>query len=146
MDKRYLAGLFDGDGGIRIAKTRSHPNLKGNRELYLKVSIAIGSTNKQITEILKQNLGGFIIIKKTPKNKPFYQWEMTGLKKIKNFLENIAPYSIIKKKEIELTLKLINSRISVLGKRIYYSPREMELANQIRQFHKHNIGTDIWST
>jgi len=108
MNKRekfiYLAGFLDGEGSItgwcaKEQKKRGVYNLK----------IYTTSTNKEVTEWIKSNFGGLIYVNRSPSRKP--HWKTSYIwcierPKTKEFLEQILPYLIIKKKQAEVALKL----------------------------------------
>lgn len=96
----YLAGLFDDEGSIRIAKrtTRKKPHH------YPQVKITI--TNREIIEFIRDFFacGSIRIENRNPKWKTAYQWQVTDSKAIE-VIKQLYPYLKLKKKKAEIVLK-----------------------------------------
>ena len=93
----YLAGLFDGDGCVFINNHRSLPH--GSKH---ELTVSIGNNNKDVMDwIICQLRYGHV-----SKCRTAYNWKCTKKKAI-DFLTAIYPFSIIKRKEIELALRFI---------------------------------------
>jgi hypothetical protein len=98
----YYAGFFDGEGCVSIrydSRCDSH---------ILKVSIA--NTDRRILDELADIFGGAICgpYQKKEHHVPWYSWELQGRNAVP-FLEAIRPYSRIKREQIELAFKIIET-------------------------------------
>ena len=101
IEKAYAAGLIDGEGCIRIAR-----NLKGKKEwndqYYLEVNVHI--TDYEVLKWLRKKWRGSILKRKKETHwKDNWNWKITA-EGAKEFLRDIQPFSIIKKREIGLAL------------------------------------------
>lgn len=95
----YCAGLFDGEGCVRLNYFKKYNNAFG-------LSIAISMTNKDVIQKLYENFGGtFRLHTRWKENyKDLWDWTLSG-RNAKIFLANILPYSIVKKEEILVALE-----------------------------------------
>lgn len=110
----YLAGLFDGEGTFTISKGRR----KGYPD-YSFEEIYITNSNKEIMDWLVENFGGSVRITRhgdKEKNwKDVYKWFLPA-KRRKEFIKNITPLLIIKRKQALLLLEYISLVESQNGK------------------------------
>jgi len=105
-EKSYIAGLVDGEGCIYIDKYKDKRNKSGNYNYCLRVSIA--NTFFGLMEWLGNKLSkeyhNHVLNQKGKEyingRKPCYVWKICGTNAI-NFLKEIYPYLIIKKKQCE---------------------------------------------
>lgn len=86
----YLAGFFDGEGCISLAKS-------GRRYALI---VQVTQCNRWILELFRMHFGGGIHQCERNGN-PFYIWSITASKAMA-FLETIEPYLILKKAEANL--------------------------------------------
>ena len=93
MDSSYIAGFFDGEGCICLAK----PN-KTSRSYHLSVSIT--QNNREILVEIQKLFGGGVY----PHKVNCYSWQATKKEEAYNFLSSILPYLYLKKKEAEIGL------------------------------------------
>lgn len=105
MDDRYVAGLFDGEGYVRISRWEK-PNSKHIRyQLYL----GIGMTYLPVIKMLAKEYGGTVNQNRhdlrNPKARIQFTWILAS-QKAASFLRRIEPYSIVKKDEIHIALRL----------------------------------------
>lgn len=101
----YIAGFLDGEGSIIICRSRLR---KGKFYEGVQLRVSITNTNVEVLLLLKQEFGGTILKRKTPKpfqRKDTYDWVVTHQKAAK-FLRKIVPYLIIKKQQALLGIKL----------------------------------------
>lgn len=92
----YTAGLFDGEGCISTTSNK-----------YTKLILDIASTNVQVIHFLVDNFGGTGYDKKYLYRKEYYRqiwrWRLNGIHS-QEFLKQIYPFLIIKKRQVELAL------------------------------------------
>ena len=89
--KAYFAGLFDGEGCVLVSQQSS-----------LLVEIAM-SDKLPLTTLLDIYGGSVGAYKKSASIKTVYQYTLAGREAL-NFLEDILPYSLNKRPQIELAL------------------------------------------
>lgn len=134
----WLAGFLEGDGSIVLTKQP----IGKNRSVYVPM-VRFTNTDALIIEncenILKSiGVGSYFYCKKT-KNGYAFDLTVKGFKRVKEFLPNIIPYLIGKKKaEAQLLLKWIASR-EVTGNSKTYTEEEILMANQIAEMHHPNF-------
>lgn len=96
IDNSYWAGLFDGEGNIYISKGLHH------------MQVSITQKRPEILYLLKEVFGGGV----TKYGKQTcHKWRVSSIEDIRNFLEVIYPYSIIKKGEISVALEFLKNSI-----------------------------------
>ena len=92
IDNRYWAGLFDGEGSIHVAKDLRH--------MY----VTLTQKELPILFMLKNQFGG--TVKKYGKQ-TCHKWQIVAADSVELFLKSVAPHSIIKAVEIQVTLELL---------------------------------------
>jgi hypothetical protein len=132
----YLAGMIDADGSIGTTLTGANRNVVGR--------VIVANTNQNFLHTLKEHFGGYVMINK----KGFKEnWKPYGCitwtnRKAELILTNVLPFLIIKKKQAELCLELIQMRNLPKNERYTYVPRPVakmsgrsvtELKPEIRQ-------------
>src|SRR5229473_6023653 len=92
MEKAYFAGLFDGEGCVRINNNTHGYNL----------TVSLSITYVPILEIMRSAFGGSISIKtkKRPEHKQLYSWQIGG-REAHNFIMSIHPYLHEKRPQTE---------------------------------------------
>ena len=99
----YIAGFFDGEGCVYIARTKHKERPNPSYVLFAEVS----NTNHQPLEFIKNFAGyGSIYLAHphTIDRNPCYRW-MCGAYKACDFLRQIYQYLQIKKPEVELAFE-----------------------------------------
>jgi hypothetical protein len=102
----YLAAIVDGEGGLIISKHTSNHKRGYNYQARLEIS----NTDIRLVNWIENIFGGRIAVysaKQTPKNsrKTSYRWVCEG-KRLTHVCELIYPFSIIKKEQIDIILKI----------------------------------------
>jgi hypothetical protein len=101
----YVAGLFDGEGMIRITKWRKPNSSHIRYALYGR----IGMSYLPVIEALKLNYGGSLSENRhdlrNPKNRIQFNWTIAS-QGAASFLRRIQPYSVVKRDEIAVALEL----------------------------------------
>lgn len=107
LTDQYLAGLFDGEGSVTVVKY--HPKYSPNR-LHYVLRVHIANTNKELMDLLVENLGGFYRSAQGKKEwKVDYQWALSADKAFR-FLKSIYPHLVIKQKQADVAFEFINFR------------------------------------
>jgi len=129
MDIRYAAGLFDGEGFVRVAKW-AKPN---SVHVRYQVVGGIGMTHRPVIEALQDQFGGQIYANRhdlrNPKNRIQFMWHFASQIGA-SFLRQIAPHLIVKKEEVELALELqddIDKYRHKLGNQFWLHPQRDEI-------------------
>ncbi len=105
ISNEYAAGLFDGEGFIRVA-TWNKPN---SVHIRYQVIVGIANTHKPVLDLIRSKYKGNLYCNrhdlKDPKNRPVHNW--TAASKIAhNFLIETLPFLHIKREQAELALLL----------------------------------------
>jgi hypothetical protein len=105
MDDRYAAGLFDGEGYVRIARWEK-PN---SMHIRYQIFMGIGMCFYPVIKMLSDQYGGTINENRhdlrNPKNRIQFNWKLAS-QKAAAFLRRIEPYSVVKQDEINVALQL----------------------------------------
>lgn len=101
MDIRYVAGLFDGEGCIIIAR-QEFPN---HVRYQLHVHIAM-SDPRALIAVQKECGGSFHwgTQRKNPAHRPLHSWHVTSRAAL-DFLRRVEPYLIVKRDEAKLAIE-----------------------------------------
>lgn len=108
----YLAGFFDGEGCITVQKSKSYRN-KNNPARYYSIRLSTANTNLDVIQHLEKIWGRKLraYVRKMKDNRlkrrPCYHLEVDRKGAVFQFLKGIYPYSIVKRKQIKLALKLM---------------------------------------
>jgi len=104
----YIAGLFDGEGYIRIAKDIYRIKLRLRRNPTYSVRIGISMCNPYAIKYIFDNFDGSIHKMRSSRAKPnhrtLYGWIATS-KKAYAFLTAIRPWLIVKAEEADIAIE-----------------------------------------
>lgn len=105
ISNEYAAGLFDGEGFIRVAIWKK-PNSLHTR---YQVNVGIANTYQPVMERIASKYGGKIYCNRhdlrSPKNRPVHNW-LVGSQIASNFLRKVLPFLHIKREQADLALLL----------------------------------------
>lgn len=105
MSPAYFAGLFDGEGYVRVARWEK----PSSTHIRYQITAGIGMTFKPVIDLLLQEFGGSIHINRHDlRNKnarPQHCW-IVASQKASAFFKVIKPFLIVKRDEVELALEL----------------------------------------
>lgn len=108
MDIRYAAGLFDGEGYVRVARWEK-PN---SRHVRYQVVGGIGMTHLPIIEALRGKFGGSINENRHDlRNKNAriqFTWHIAS-QTAASFFRRVLPHLVVKRDEVMLALQLQDS-------------------------------------
>lgn len=116
----YIAGLFDGEGCVRI-----HKKIKANTITYSPL-VEMNITNEEVVDYLVQHVGGHKYVKTWNNDKGWktvYRWIMSKQGDVYTFLNEIKDLTIIKKLEIEETLLWYEGKNK---EEVYYEVRRLK--------------------
>jgi hypothetical protein len=108
VNRAYLAGLLDGDGAV-MACIERHPEKKFR--FRVRIGIKISQNENQVLRWCKA-ITGFGGIRH---NRTQYEWQSFDQKEIRNFLGLLLPYVKVKRKQTELAIKIIDTKITSLS-------------------------------
>ncbi len=103
MDDRYAAGLFDGEGYVRIARWQK----PGTRHIRYQLVLGIGMTHRPIIEALCKQYGGSINMNRHDLRKKTYRIQYTWAASSQigaAFLRRILKHMVVKKDEALVAL------------------------------------------
>lgn len=101
-DKAYLAGLFDGDGSI-MAMIEKHQEKKFG--FRIRVIFKITQKERQpLAELKNKFCVGCVVC-----NRKAYDWIIRDQSEIKIILKQISSYLMVKSKQVDLALKIIDA-------------------------------------
>lgn len=111
MDIRYAAGLFDGEGYIRISRQQLK-QFKTHVRYQLFVGMAM--TDPRALVQFGKEFGGSLCWgspRKNPIHKPLHFWTVSSLN-ARLFLERVRPYLIVKAEQADLAIEFQNGKES----------------------------------
>jgi len=102
----YLAAIVDGEGCLCISKHKSNHKRGYNHQARLEVS----NTDKRLLDWIQDTFGGRVTVyshAQQPKNsrQTSYRWTCEG-QRLTHICELIYPFSVIKKEQIDIMLKI----------------------------------------
>ena len=105
LDDRYAAGLFDGEGYVRVARWEK-PN---STHVRYQVFVGIGMSHLPVIRLLQQTYGGGVNVNRhstrNPKHRDQFVWNVAS-QKAATFLRGVLPHLVVKRRETELALEL----------------------------------------
>ncbi len=105
MDDRYVAGLFDGEGYVRIARWAKPNSIHLRHAVYA----GIGMTYCPIIEAISREFGGYVYSNRhdlrNPNSRIQFVWSV-GSQIAAAFLRRIQPHTIVKRDEIDIAITL----------------------------------------
>lgn len=133
-EKAYLAGIFDGEGSIGI-----YPSKPGDNYVYHRVYFVITNTDFTLAQWIKDRIpiGNFKIReirKDNDRKRPCWEWQLCGWPRVKIILDLIQPYVVIKAKQVNLVLSLLDDERKEKGHRgEKLSPHFIERRERVAQ-------------
>lgn len=104
----YLAGVIDGEGTIRIIKSKRNPDWKPQ----YSAAISIGMTNKIPLEMLSKQFG--VKVRKEEASvqnmQTLFRWSVGGNNKVPKILKRLNPYLRVKKEQALLAINFCEGR------------------------------------
>jgi hypothetical protein len=103
----YLAGIVDGEGSIYIGNYSKNPK---TGVPHFQTNMQVTNTDKSLIDWLFNTFGGLVsarTAKQTPENsrKAVFNWTASG-DRVTHLCELILPYVIIKRRQVEIMLKI----------------------------------------
>jgi hypothetical protein len=91
----YIAGIIDGEGTIRIHKSKPYKKNKQKNCSYA-AGIGVGMVEKRIPSLLQEVFGGGLQEECVPGRRSIWRWQVSGRLSVYKILEELAPYLILK--------------------------------------------------
>lgn len=103
----YAAGLFDGEGNVRVELDKRPSHKRPDHKLIATIS----NTNKDVLDLMSNEYGGFVFASKPKRDyhRIPYQWKLTT-RSAYLFLKEIEPFVIIKKDQVRIALEFYDKR------------------------------------
>jgi len=100
----YLAGLFDGEGTIRINAGR---NIKNYTNTRYSPAISIGMSDEKVIKLISKTFKGKVNINKecVLNRKIMYRWGTSGRNRVLKIVKILLPYLKVKKPQALLIIK-----------------------------------------
>ena len=100
----YLAGLFDGEGTIRINAGR---NIKSYTNTRYSPAISIGMSDEKVIKLISKTFKGKVNINRecVLNRKTMYRWGTSGRNRVSEILKILLPYLKVKKPQALLVIK-----------------------------------------
>jgi hypothetical protein len=141
MKSLHIAGMLDGDGCIS-GSLRVMATEKGTSIQFVPV-ISISNNNKEIldfcTKVLDE-IGVKTRLEKHQKQKnifPTYSLQIFGLENILRFLCRITPFIVGKRRQAELLMEFVYSRL-ITGRRPFsYTDEEKKIISELKRMKTH---------
>jgi hypothetical protein len=101
-----LAKLIDDRGSISIKRVLQHSGQ--NKSTQHRIEVSVRSVEQDFLLTIKEAFGGTVTVhdKRTNRN-VMYEWKAIS-QKAKEVLENIQPFVIVKKAQVDLGIKFLN--------------------------------------
>jgi hypothetical protein len=105
LDPKYVAGLFDGEGCIVIAKRKPGARHRG-RGAYYTLRATIAMTHEETVRRLHETFGGYNgrMARAPEGHADIFQWQLATTPQAARFLRLIEPFSITKRQQIAVAL------------------------------------------
>ena len=109
ISAEYIAGFFDGEGSVGIY---SRKDRLGGFGLRVQLTQNTSTDSQIILQYLQNKYGGNLTTQKTLSDKLKYNWQLNSNKAVL-FLKDIYPYSILKRKQIEVAIYFQENRPTI---------------------------------
>jgi len=130
---QYIAGFFDGEGGVYV--TQKTDKRFGKGILVRNIRCQVTNGDIKVLKMIQQKYGGVIREKQREEGwKPVFYLEIASQKDILKFLQDIEPYLIVKKEQVKLAIQYLKSRLLHQHKR--YTNEEIKIVEKIRNLTK----------
>lgn len=105
LDDRYAAGLFDGEGYVRVAKWAKPNSIHVRYQLF----VGIGMSHLPVIQAVQHTYGGGLSVNRHSARNPVHRdqfvWTVAS-QKAAAFLRGVLPHLLVKRDETELALRL----------------------------------------
>jgi len=145
-DTAYVAGFFDGEGCVRINKSRSQGNTHNPETPHYTMSVQLVNTDLHVLEYVQSMFGGKLVMRNPDKytregHKTKYNlnWYATSARTV---LQQLLPYLRVKRKQAELAIYFQDSIITTSTRQTSQLDLELrEILYQTSMSLKHQTST-----
>lgn len=109
MKRAYIAGFLDGDGSI-YARAKPNPSYRHGFQIALYVVLFQSAKDKEQFEELCSMIG---YGKMRERKDGILEYTINRIDDIKSFLECVRPHVLLKRRQLELMLKIIDQKSKV---------------------------------
>lgn len=138
IDIAYIAGIIDGEGCVTISRKKD-TMFDINKKFHYIAEIYITNTNEDFIKKIKNILGGsntLLINKGVGNCKKCYQIRWSRQADVYKILTCVRDYLIIKRKNAEIVMKFLDSRLGHNSRTEKYIEYEIDLYTQVREINK----------
>jgi hypothetical protein len=107
----YLAGFFDGEGSVTIARVRAN-----GLSDYHKIVVAVGQRAKyrEVLDRIQAEFGGYVMLRQQESRvrhlwAEHAVWQLQDKRGIERFLAAIQPHSMVKREQIRIGLEFVQT-------------------------------------
>lgn len=109
LSLEYLAGIFDGEGCCTILRYKLHGQDTAGQQRHYTLRAQVGMIQKIIPQVFYERWGGCLRWDSNRRGKQgIWCWNMTGNKQTRKFYEDMLPYLIVKREQVEVALKFLD--------------------------------------
>jgi nitrogen regulatory protein PII len=144
----YLAALIDGEGTLTIAKNIFHYESEYRKRGYTtyRPMLAIANTSQELLEVARDMIGAGKVYppagkKRKASHKGTYRYILYTYEYLLPLLIEIKDYLIVKKRQCELLIEFIESRLQKgnKGVGVGYSEREIEIYEEVKRLNRKGL-------
>lgn len=137
--KAYIAGLFDGEGTVRVEKSVA-THSSGNKGFRYRLGVSIASTDKIVIDFVQSFYGGNTRFRKgTGNQRDWYEYYLYN-EHARVFLSGLLQYFIIKKDRAELGIEFREFQNLHKGSRLSdVNPAKEALYLQMKELNRRGV-------
>mgnify|MGYP003604071727 CR=1 FL=1 len=121
----YIAGIIDGEGTIRIHKSKPYQKNKHKNYSY-SAGIGVGMVEKIIPQLLKESFGGSLREECVPERRSIWRWQVSGRMSVYKILEELVPYLIVKREQALAVMEFCQEWHTPFSRQQGLSNRELQ--------------------
>jgi len=121
----YIAGIIDGEGTIRIHKSKPYTKNKHKNYSY-SAGIGVGMVEKVIPLLLQEVFGGALNEECVPDRRSIWRWQVSGRMSVYKILEEIAPYLIVKYEQAQAVMEFCKDWHTPFNRQLGLDSQELQ--------------------
>lgn len=135
----YMAGIMDGEGTIRIDKMKPSKKRKTKNPCY-SVHISLGMVEAVMPQLFRETFGvGSRRVECVEGKRPVHRWHVRGNHCARIVIDALMPYLILKKRQADIALELIEGWKTPYSRKKGIDPLELRRREDLyRQMRKLN--------
>ena len=138
MDKRYLAGLVDGEGYLGLIPVYKKESANITYQCVVKLCLT-GLNAEKVIRLIADNYKGHVFKRKTntATGKEVFTVEIKSKSRVKTLLDDIQPYMLVKKEQAEamreyIELPVINPLYGSFTQELF--DKRLEIAKRMKSY------------